>query len=122
MSCGAVLRVVGLTAVLSACSAGRAGSYSQAESLKNWALSRCLPKASACVATKIDAEKSAAAYLEMGRAGIDVYERLDRLVDAQLRRVYTGSVAGEYNTMKCIDLFRGAELDAAVREAVTNQK
>jgi hypothetical protein len=95
--------------------------YSQAESLKNWALSRCLAKSSSCQATKTDADKSAAAYLEMGKAAIDVYDRLDRLVDAQLKRVYTGSVAGEYNTMKCIDLFRGPELDAMVKAAVTIQ-
>jgi hypothetical protein len=61
--------------------------------------------------------KSAAAYLEMGNAKIEVYEKLDELTTAYLARNYGGSVKGSYNTMKCIDLYRSQELDAAVHDA-----
>lgn len=83
--------------------------------LKNWTLCRCLARASGDPINS-DAARSAAAYLETSTAGIDVYERLEALGEAHLARPSSGSVKGSYDTIKCIDLYHGAELDAAVRQ------
>jgi hypothetical protein len=95
---------------------------SQAESLKDWALCRCLEKASRVPGAADDASKSAAAYLEMGKFAIEVYHRVDSLVDASLEERRSGSVQGEYNTMKCIDLYRGAALDKLVEQALRERR
>lgn len=89
----------------------------QATLLKKWALSRCLAKASADSAAGDDAAKTAAAYLEQGAAGIEIYEKLDALADSYLKREHTGSVKSNYNTMKCLDLYDSEELDRLVRDA-----
>lgn len=89
----------------------------QATLLKKWALSRCLAKASANSAAGDDAAKAAAAYLERGAAGVEIYEKLDALADSYLTREYTGSVKSNYNTMKCLDLYDSEELDRLVRDA-----
>jgi hypothetical protein len=44
--------------------------------------------------------KTAAAYLELGNASIDVYEKLDALATTFLTRTYTGSIKSPYNTIK----------------------
>lgn len=85
-----------------------------AQPLKNWALSRCLAKAYPGERAADDAAKSAAAYLEMSSAGIELYERIDELVQTYLTRTYSGSVKSNYNTMKCIDLFHGEDLAALI--------
>jgi hypothetical protein len=85
--------------------------------LKKWALSRCLAKAAGESPAGDDAAKTAAAYLEMGKAGIEVYERLDELAGGYLAREYTGSVKGNYNTMKCLDLYDSDELDKLARDS-----
>jgi hypothetical protein len=99
------------------CTAGAPmGSNAQGDILKNWALSRCLSKVSSG-ATADDAAKSAAAYLEMGKVGADVYDRLDALTASYLARTYGGSVNGRYDTMKCIDLYNSRDLDKLVQSA-----
>jgi hypothetical protein len=83
--------------------------------LKDWTLSRCIAKAAKDENFGNDASKTAAAFLERGAAEITTYEKLDTLVDAFLARRYSGSVKGEYNTLKCIALYHSHELDDAVR-------
>ncbi len=85
--------------------------------LKNWALSRCLAKAGGASQAGDDAAKSAAAYLEMGNADIEVYAKMDALADSYLAGKYGGSVPSRYDTMKCIDLYHSSELDSLVRKA-----
>lgn len=85
--------------------------------LKKWALSRCLSQAAGQTAVGDDAAKTAAAYLEMGSAGIEVYEKLDALAKSFLTQTYTGSVKSEYNTMKCIDFFESEDLDQMAKGA-----
>jgi hypothetical protein len=102
-----------------ACAAATVDSTENAEAtlLKKWALSRCLAKASANSPAGDDAAKTAAAYLEMGTAGIEVYEKLEALASSYLGREYTGSVKSNYNTMKCLDLFDSDELDRLARDS-----
>lgn len=102
-----------------ACASVSGGTPQSAQSglLKKWALSRCLAKANAESPAGNDAAKAAAAYLERGSAGIEVYEKLDALAGRYLERVYTGSVQSDYNTMKCLDLYDSEELDRIAREA-----
>jgi hypothetical protein len=114
MTAGRARARVGLVLLLASV-VGCAAQQSAAprnDALKNWALSRCLAKASQGERAGDDAAKSAAAYLEMSSAGIDVYNRLDVLVDGYLKRTYSGSVKSDYNTMKCIDLYHSKELQA----------
>jgi hypothetical protein len=89
----------------------------QATLLKKWALSRCLAKAGADSPPGDDAAKTAAAYLESGTAGIEVYEKLEALARRYLEREYTGSVKSNYNTMKCLDLYDSDELDRLARDS-----
>jgi hypothetical protein len=102
-----------------ACASDPAGEAhnTQAAVLKKWALSRCLAKAGVDSPAGDDAAKTAAAYLEMGNAGIDAYEKLDALAGKYLEREYTGSVKSNYNTMKCLDLYDSAELDRLARDS-----
>lgn len=88
--------------------------YSQRTLLKNWALSVCLAKVANDEQTKADANATAGAYLEFGRQPIKAYEAIHRLVDQYAARKYAGSIASEFNTMKCIDLFQSRELNRIV--------
>src|SRR5688572_3848335 len=59
---------------------GQSGSTrpdTHAAILKKWTLARCLAHAAEQTPTGDDAAKTAAAYLEMGNVGVDVYEKLD---------------------------------------------
>lgn len=91
-------------------------SYSQPALLQNWVLSRCLAKAYPSKAAKEDAQLTASAYLEFGNVPIEAYDEGERLVDQYLRRHYSGVIKGQYNTMKCIDLFHGREVAELVRK------
>jgi hypothetical protein len=95
---------------------GSARPDPQAAILKKWTLSRCLSQAAGETPAGDDAAKTAAAYLEMGNAAIEVYEKLDALAKSFLTRTYTGSVKSAYDTMKCIDLFESEELDQMARD------
>lgn len=97
--------------------AGSTRPGSQAAILKKWALSRCLSHAAGETPLGDDAAKTAAAYLEMGKAGVEVYEKLDALAESFLARTRTGSVESAYDTMKCIDLFESEELERMARDA-----
>jgi hypothetical protein len=82
--------------------------------LQDWALSRCLAKATKDEVTRDDAAKTAAALLERGNVGIATYERLEQLVDGFLARTYGGSLEANYNTLKCIDLYHSSDLAQAL--------
>lgn len=92
-------------------------TYSQAVLFKNWALSPCIGKAFASDESKSDANNTASAYLEFGKASAEFYEAADKLVDGYLARSYSGSVPGKFNTMKCIDLLHSKELDKLAERA-----
>lgn len=91
-------------------------SYSQNMLFKNWILSRCLAKAYPSEESKNDAQISASAYLEFGKAPIEAYEQAEALVEKQLSKKYEGSVKSEFNTMKCIDLYHGKEAEKLARK------
>ena len=86
-------------------------TYSQKTLLKNWALAVCLASISKDADAKEDAAVTASAYLEFGRQPIEAYDQLSALAERYAKRKYGGSVPGEFNTMKCIDLFHSKELD-----------
>jgi len=85
--------------------------------LKDWALSRCIAKVAEGQPAGQDASITAAALLERGSAGVEVYERIDRLIDDFRARRYGGSVPGEYNLLKCIELYHSADLAHIARDA-----
>ena len=110
-----------LTIALGVPSCGQSGlahAETQAAILKKWTLARCLAHSAEQTPTGDDAAKAAAAYLEMGSAGVEVYEKLDALAERYLARTYSGSVKSPYDTMKCIDLFESEELNRLARDSV----
>lgn len=96
----------------------RTSSYSQPVLLKNFALSVCLGQVAKDEQAARDAGLTASAYLEFGNQDIDAYDELRKLAISFASRKYSGSVEGEYNTMKCIDLFHSKELDQVVQKWV----
>ncbi len=88
--------------------------YSQKTLLKNWAMCRCLAKAYGPGMPAEDAEATASAYLELGKAPIEAYDKLAKLVERYLSVPYSGSVKSNYNTMKCINLYNSKDLERAV--------
>lgn len=92
-------------------------SYSQKTLLKNWVLSRCLGRVATDEKSRGDAYATASAYLEFGHQGMDVYKKLDVLIDKYAGKSYHGSIQSDFNTMKCIDLFHSKELDQVVNKA-----
>lgn len=85
--------------------------------LKDWTLARCIGRGFGPGSVRDDAYKSAAALLERGDYDVEVYNRLDGLIDPQLAKPYGGSVPSPYVTLKCLDLYHGAALDQAVNRA-----
>lgn len=86
-------------------------TYSQKMLLKNWALSVCLAQVARDAGDKDDANATAGAYLEFGHQPVEAYDQIRDLAQQYAARTYAGSVKGEFNTMKCIDLFNSKELD-----------
>ncbi|MBB3285027.1 T6SS amidase immunity protein Tai4 family protein [Mitsuaria sp. BK037] len=91
--------------------ASATASYSQKTLLKNWTVSVCLAKVAKTQEAKEDANAAASAYMEFGRQPIEAYEPLRELADSYSKRVYSGAVQSEFNTMKCIDLMHSRELE-----------
>ena len=119
MSSRLVLLLLATTGAVSASPSGgavRASPNQQRRIFKDWTFARCLTKAAGLhTPAGEDAANSAAALLERGRYGIEAYAAAERLVDRQLAKHYGGSTGGSYTTLKCIDLFHSAELDALVQ-------
>lgn len=88
--------------------------YSQRALLKNWALSACLATIAKSPADREDANATASAYLEFGNQPIEAYQALGKLVERYAGRTYSGSIASEFNTMKCIDLYHSDALESLV--------
>src|SRR5690349_325290 len=86
----------------------------QSTVLKNWTVSRCLANAFKGSPAGEDASVTAAAYLEQGDAPAEAYEQLEKLASDAATEPRSGSVPGQYNTMKCIDLYASPDLNAAV--------
>lgn len=73
-------------------------------------MSVCLAYVATDQAARDDANASASAYMEFGRQDVAAYDALRALAQRYAKRTYSGSVPGQFNTMKCIDLFHSAEL------------
>jgi len=85
--------------------------YRQKELLKNWALTVCLGNVVKDDADKHDAGVSANAYFQFSHVRVEDFAELRKLALQYASRKYSGSVPGDYNIMKCIDLFHSSELD-----------
>lgn len=78
---------------------------------KNWVLSRCLSFLSPDDASKQDALNTASAFLEVSNLPLSSFLAAEPLIQDFLTRNYGGSIAGTFNTKKCIDLYTSDELD-----------
>lgn len=96
-------------------------TYSQKTLLKNWALSVCLAEVAPDAKTRDDANATASAYLEFGHQPLEAYDELRPLITQFTSRKYGGSTEGEFNTMKCIDLFHSKALDRIARKYAKRQ-
>ncbi|MDR2991707.1 MAG: type VI secretion system amidase immunity protein Tai4 [Burkholderiaceae bacterium] len=85
--------------------------YSQKGLLKNWALTVCLGSVVNDSRDKHDADASASAYREFGHQGIEAYDQLRQLALKYAALKYSGAIPGDFNIMKCIDLYHSDELD-----------
>ncbi|SMC29112.1 Type VI secretion system (T6SS), amidase immunity protein [Andreprevotia lacus DSM 23236] len=96
--------------------------YTQRQLLKNWALSVCLgaawDKRPQAQAAADDAGISASGYFEFSNAPDAAFDQVRQLAIKYAHLEYSGSVEGEWNTMKCIDLYHSAELDRIVKKHV----
>ncbi|WP_412098481.1 type VI secretion system amidase immunity protein Tai4 [Enterobacter sp.] len=92
--------------------------YSQPELLRNWALSHCLALVYKNDAVKNDASATASAYLEYGKQSLETYHEIDEIAKKYAELKYTGSIASEFNTMKCIDFIHGRELNELIHRRV----
>ena len=84
---------------------------SQKEIFKNWVLSRCLSYTFQNENQKQDALYTASAYLEQSTLSVEQLLESEPLIQSFLSQNYQGSIAGTFNTKKCIDLFNSHELD-----------
>ena len=94
-------------------------NYTQQELLKNWAFSFCTGivwSKKGVDQVSDDGYKTASAYLEYSNAPETAFDSLRKLAEKYAHMAYDGSVAGEFNTMKCIDLFHSQELDKTVKQ------
>ncbi|MDR1463524.1 MAG: type VI secretion system amidase immunity protein Tai4 [Azoarcus sp.] len=95
-------------------------TYSPRDSLKNWVLSICFANiVKNDRDASHDAAMSAAGYFEFGNIRLEERDELIPLVKKYIAREYgghfdTGIDPAKLNTMKCIDLFHSAELDALI--------
>jgi hypothetical protein len=85
--------------------------------LKNWALSACLAKITQDTDTKRDAARTANGYAEYGVMSLEEIDEMTSLIDEYIAKKYeghteTGERPSTFDTMKCIDMFYSAELDA----------
>ncbi|MEB5704242.1 T6SS amidase immunity protein Tai4 family protein [Pantoea anthophila] len=87
-------------------------SFTQSQIFSNWLLSRCAGKVSAEKAFTDDAFKSASAWLEASHLPVDAFTDGDKLISAYLKMNLTGSVAGNFNMMKCTLLSQSKDANA----------
>lgn len=101
------------------CAAAHAqpAAYTPDEHVKNFALSACLAKGFAGTDFARDAGAAAAAYIELGDHGAALYEPAMKLAEQYLAKPYISKQGGvSLITMKCIDLFHSAELQALIEQ------
>ena len=87
--------------------------------LKNWAMSICLANIAKGTAIGTDAGKTANGFAEYGVLSIEERDEMLPLIKKYIAQKYGGRTEigeepSDFNTMKCIDLFHSAELDALV--------
>ena len=82
----------------------------ESANLRDWTVARCVAKAAGNQPCAADAKRSAAALLERGTAGAEVYERIDRLIVQTLAVPASGSSGGTYALLQCLDLAHGRAL------------
>ncbi|SMC18529.1 Type VI secretion system (T6SS), amidase immunity protein [Andreprevotia lacus DSM 23236] len=95
--------------------------YTQREMLKNWALSVCIAMSwdkKGVDKVADDAGGTASGYFEYSNAPDAAFDEVRKLASKYAHLEYGGSIPGEFNTMKCIDLFHSDELDRVVKKYV----
>jgi hypothetical protein len=100
----------------------RTQTYSDKDMLKNWALSRCIAAIVKDEAAREDAYATAGAYFEFAEYSLETYGKLKEIVSKYVSKKYGGSIPSEFNTMKCIDMYHGKELDELVRTVTERAK
>jgi len=86
------------------------------EIYKSWVLSRCLSFIANDEIQKQDALNTASAYLESSALPVDDFLKSGDLIQQYISLKYQGSIAGTFNTKKCIDLFNSNELNELYEE------
>jgi hypothetical protein len=117
-----------LAALLSGCASNRdcavfedarVWNYPSRVLVKNLALSVCLAQIAKDTSTASDAGSSANGYFQYSSIGFEELDEIRALANEFAALKYGGHTefgakSPDFNTMKCIDLFHSAELDALV--------
>ena len=87
--------------------------------LKNWAMSICIANIAKGTAIGTDAAKTANGFAEYAVLSIEERDEMLPLINKYIAQKYGGRTEigekpSDFNTMKCIDLFHSAELDALI--------
>ncbi|MDQ2147501.1 T6SS amidase immunity protein Tai4 family protein [Alcaligenaceae bacterium C4P045] len=74
------------------------------------AISHCLARAFPETPFAADAGRAAAAYVELGESGVDVYDEIGTVVERHMQSPYASKSGGSLHVLQCLDLSRSAEL------------
>lgn len=94
-----------------------AAKPSERSLLTDWAISRCVARAAAPQPFADDAKRSAAALLERGGSGVEIYQKIDAAIDRYRQQPATGSTGGSYAMLQCLEFSRDPALTAIIGPA-----
>lgn len=76
-------------------------AFSQQQIFENWVQNRCIGKIADSKALKVDAEASAAAWLEASNLPAENFEKADKVIVSLLKEKVGGTEPGHYQVLKC---------------------
>lgn len=75
--------------------------FTQEEIFTHWVENRCIGKITSDKNLISDANASAAAWLEVSKLPVEIYQQADAAIDKGLKEPLTGSTNATYNILKC---------------------
>jgi hypothetical protein len=87
-------------------------SFKQSQIFSNWLLNLCEGKVATEKAFTNDAFKSASAWLEASNLTVEAFNAGDHLINDYLKMNITGSIAGNFNMLKCTLLSQSEDAKA----------
>lgn len=76
-------------------------SFTQQKIFTHWVENRCIGKITSDKNLISDANASAAAWLEVSKLPVEIYQQADAAIDKGLEEPLTGATNSTYNILKC---------------------